>query len=239
MGGASGGGGEEPEHDDLNRDFPEDVGEAPRSALARHIWELCARLRPKLFLDLHEGWGFYRQLNHLKGAQGSKGGKGGKGGRGAAAAKGAAAAAGAGSGTGTGTKTGAQEPSASALVGNPKFSKGSSVIATENALDMAQVMVDLVNANVKEKAHRFEVLSPPIAGGLAKRLYLAFGTQAFVLETTQQNQTPEKRVAQHLRMVGGLFSRIGFLPAKFRPAKVKPLKHVHSSSSSASPKTQT
>ncbi|GBG26262.1 Hypothetical Protein FCC1311_024832 [Hondaea fermentalgiana] len=170
--------GPQPHHDDLNRDFPADVSVLPDKVLPAHIWDLVTKLKPKLFLDLHEGWGYYAQLKSHE----------------------------------------AKEPNV--LVGNPRFSKGSSVIATENSLDLAQIMVDAVNVNVKERLHRFEVLSPPISGGLARRIHNAFGAQSFVLETTQQNQALEKRVSQHLHMVAAALQRIGFLDLTFKPAKV-------------------
>jgi len=166
------------DHDDLNRDFPANFNR-PERVLAAEIWKLCELLHPRLFLDLHEGWGYYARLKSQDG----------------------------------------KEPSS--LVGNPKFSKGSSIIATENALEYAQMMVDIVNQHVKERLHKFEVLSPPISGGLARRVHNAFGAQSFVLETTIQHQALEKRIMQHLQMVSGLLIRIGFLDAGFRPAKVK------------------
>mmetsp|Transcript_21488 Transcript_21488/g.42213 ORF Transcript_21488/g.42213 Transcript_21488/m.42213 type:complete len:646 (-) Transcript_21488:222-2159(-) len=182
-------------HDDLNRAFPEKVEEMPDKVLPMHIWNLVARFQPKIFLDLHEGWGYYAQLKSHE----------------------------------------AKEPNV--LVGNPKFSKGSSVIVTDNALDLAQHMVDIVNANIRERSHRFEVLSPPISGGLARRVHNAFGAQSFVLETTQQNQALEKRITQHLQMVAGVLSRLGFLDKTFKPARVRARKPTTSSASSSASST--
>ena len=47
-----------PQHD-LNRDFPGEDGERPKSPLARAIWNFVRQQRPDWIVDLHEGYQFH------------------------------------------------------------------------------------------------------------------------------------------------------------------------------------
>ena len=185
---------QQPQRDDLNRDFPDDPRQAPTTILARELWILVEQIRPMLFLDLHEGWGFHGELTQRsKDAEPDK------------------------------------------LVHNPNFSKGSSVISTMNGVALANIMAEAVNKHIKEKPRKFQVLTPPIAGGLARRVHNAFGTRSFVLETTQLNQSLEKRVLQHLQMVAAVLKKLGLFASDFRPSiskdKLKALQHTAAESS--------
>uniref|UniRef100_A0A7S3LKC3 Succinylglutamate desuccinylase/Aspartoacylase catalytic domain-containing protein n=1 Tax=Aplanochytrium stocchinoi TaxID=215587 RepID=A0A7S3LKC3_9STRA len=137
--------------DDLNRDFP--PNEMPKSDFANDIWDLVSLIRPNVFLDLHEGWGFYVQL---------------------------------------------KDNPHNRLVGNTRFSKGSSVIAAPNALKVAEAMVDEVNKGVKDEKHKFLLSTPPVEEGLAMHLYQSFGTISMVQETTVKGQPLELRASQHV-----------------------------------------
>ena len=49
-------------HKDLNRNFPDDLEQAPHGETATALWNLIKLLKPDVFVDLHEGWGVYNQL---------------------------------------------------------------------------------------------------------------------------------------------------------------------------------
>lgn len=97
------------------------------------------------------------------------------------------------------------------MVGSQKFSKGSSVIASENTKHVGQLMVNRVNRDIEDQDSHFPVLSPPIDGGLAKRLYNTYGTSSYVLETTSQNQPLALRVQQQLMLCATALHFHGFL----------------------------
>lgn len=165
---------------DLNRVFSDDPSKPPVTGLAKEIWRLIKAVRPVLFLDLHEGWGFHGNNN-------------------------------------INNKITKKKPlSNKDLISNPSFSKGSSIIASANAIIPAKIMTNAVNKHIKEKNRKFNVLTPPINGGLVRRVYKAFGGFAFVLETTQLNQVLEKRVSQHLLMVGTILKTLGFFSKSFK-----------------------
>lgn len=130
---------------DFNRNFPLDRD--PVGDLAQMIWSLLAELEPDLFLDLHEGWGYFAHTKAL-----------------------------------------------------PKSSKGSSVICTSNAKSLARFVLGRMNTVGSAKV-RFELLTPPIAGGLAVKLSHEFDTKAMLFETTKAHQSLELRVTQHVEMV--------------------------------------
>jgi len=154
---------------DLNRLYPAAPEKQPDFIIASSMWELCEFMKPRLFLDLHEGWGFYGKLISQFG-----------------------------------------ESHPDNLVSNKKFSKGSSVIASANALDLGRVMAQQVNQYIEEPTEKFPVLTPPIDGGLAQRLFNTFGTRSIVTETTKLDQKLEKRVTQHLNMTYALLKYAGF-----------------------------
>uniref|UniRef100_A0A7S2SJA0 Uncharacterized protein n=1 Tax=Mucochytrium quahogii TaxID=96639 RepID=A0A7S2SJA0_9STRA len=161
---------------DLNRVFPLDPDSQPSMELAQFLWNFTALVKPKFFIDMHEGWGFYGE-NQAHVTSGANNGH---------------------------------------LVGNPNFSKGSTIITSPNAKAMGEIMKTAVNANITEKKHKFEVLSPPIEGGLARRVNNAFGAMSIVFETTQKMQSLEKRVTQQLTMAGALLREVGFLHKDFK-----------------------
>ena len=159
--------------DDLNRNFP--IQGEPITSLGQSIWELMTTLQPSLFMDLHEGWGFYAQL---------------------------------------------KDNAHDRLVGSNNFSKGSSVIASPNALGLANRLVNEINKNIGAKSRKFLVSSPPIEGGLALKLYKEYGSAALVLETTIKGQPLELRASQHLLLVSKALKQFDMLPKNFKPDKL-------------------
>ncbi|CAK8985525.1 Protein polyglycylase TTLL10 (Tubulin--tyrosine ligase-like protein 10) [Durusdinium trenchii] len=152
---------------DLNRNFPETglVGK-----LAHDIWRVVREIRPHIFIDLHEGWGFYNRLRQNKGGP---------------------------------------------LVGNPNFSKGSSVISTEVAQPIAKFMINRVNRDlVPDPSKHFLSIVPPINTGLASMVDRSFASLVMVVETTSK-QGLFLRGQQQLTLVGACFVLLGLLPVDF------------------------
>ena len=87
------------------------------------------------------------------------------------------------------------------LVGSKSFSKGSSVICTDDAKLVARSILTHVNDDSIPPEKRFEMISPPVAGGLARKLNQEFKTRAILTETTKFDQSLQLRVSQHLKMV--------------------------------------
>ncbi len=101
------------------------------------------------------------------------------------------------------------------LVGNPKFSKGSSVIASQSALPIAQYLCNKVNdQTVTDKTKDFLAIVPPIETGLASMVNRELGTQVIVVETTSK-QPLFLRGKQQLILVGSTLKLFGMLPAEF------------------------
>ena len=101
------------------------------------------------------------------------------------------------------------------LVNSKKFSKGSSVICTEDANLLARAMLSKVNDDKLPAEKRFEMISPPIAGGLAMKMNREFHTRSLVLETTKLEQSLQLRVSQHLRMVTAGLIAANVLPPDY------------------------
>jgi hypothetical protein len=88
------------------------------------------------------------------------------------------------------------------LVNSKSFSKGSSVICTEDAKLLARAIINKINEDDKVPVEkRFEIISPPVVGGLAMKMNREFQTRAILTETTKTDQSLQLRVSQHLRMV--------------------------------------
>jgi len=87
------------------------------------------------------------------------------------------------------------------LVNSKSFSKGSSIICTEDAHLLARTIANRINDESLPQDKRFEIISPPIAGGLAMKMNREFQTRAILTETTKTDQNLALRVSQHLRMV--------------------------------------
>ena len=103
------------------------------------------------------------------------------------------------------------------LVGSKTFSKGSSVIASLEAVPIAEVMVQAVNRDLPSQ-RKFEVIERPVAGGLAAKLAQTFRTRALVTETTK-DQDVAIRVRQHLTMVGAALAAANVMPQDFLGSK--------------------
>jgi len=99
-------------------------------------------------------------------------------------------------------------------VGTKGASKGSSIVASVEALPLAHTMVAPLNAAITDPEHRFLIISPPIEGGLAAKVAGAFGTRSLVLETTLLLPL-EDRVRQHLVLVSTGLRALGVLQANF------------------------
>jgi len=157
---------------DLNRNFPKSglVG-----ALAHSIWAAVSRIKPHVFIDLHEGWGFYNRLKENKGGP---------------------------------------------LVGNPRFSKGSTVISTEIASPVAKFVINRVNdLTVDDATKRFLNIVPPIDTGLASMIDRSMKSLVMVVETTSKSQALLLRGKQQLIVVGTTFMLLGLVPVEFEPTQ--------------------
>jgi hypothetical protein len=86
-------------------------------------------------------------------------------------------------------------------VNSKTFSKGSSVVCTEDAKLLARAIINKINDEKVPAEKRFEIISPPVIGGLAMKLNQEFKTRAILTETTKTDQSLQLRVSQHLRMV--------------------------------------
>lgn len=102
------------------------------------------------------------------------------------------------------------------LVGNPSFSKGSSIISTELAQPLAKYMINKVNdLTVPDATKHFLSITPPIDSGLASMIHRSFKSLNMVLETTSKGQTLHLRAQQQLVMVGACMSLLGLTPKNF------------------------
>eukprot|EP00924_Labyrinthula_sp_SR-Ha-C_P009159 augustus_masked-scaffold_2-processed-gene-14.49-mRNA-1 protein AED:0.37 eAED:0.39 QI:0/-1/0/1/-1/1/1/0/890 len=98
-----------------------------------------------------------------------------------------------------------ETPTEGHLVGNKKFSKGSSIIASSgDALSAASDAVNRINEDIVANPNgiRFEVIEGPIEGGLVRKLVEEFGIKGFVQETTSRtlDQPIYQRAKQHVIM---------------------------------------
>ncbi|GBG32868.1 Protein polyglycylase TTLL10 [Hondaea fermentalgiana] len=104
------------------------------------------------------------------------------------------------------------------LVGNPSFSKGSSIISTQRAQPLAKYMINKVNElTVQDPTRHFLSIVPPIESGLASMIDRTFSSLVMVSETTSKGQPLYLRAQQQLIMVGSCLTLLGLVPKSFDP----------------------
>ena len=74
-------------------------------------------------------------------------------------------------------------------------------------------MLDAVNESIEDETRKFELISPPVSGGLAARVAKAYGTLGLVTETTSRSgqQTIQLRRRQQLVMVAAALRELGLV----------------------------
>lgn len=98
-------------------------------------------------------------------------------------------------------------------------SVGSSIIPSREvpARQMAQEMLDAVNASLDDESRRFALSRLPIEGSLARGASERLGIPAMTIETTSAGQPLATRVRQHRIMVLRLLSRLKMVTGDFEP----------------------
>jgi predicted deacylase len=95
-------------------------------------------------------------------------------------------------------------------------SVGSTVIDAGGAACDAVVprMLEAVNATVESEERRFQRLSPPAKGSLARAAAARLGAHAMILETTTRGQPLAVRARQHRIMLRVLLAHLGMVGAE-------------------------
>jgi len=102
------------------------------------------------------------------------------------------------------------------LVGNPSFSKGSSIISSSLAQPLAKHMINRVNKlTVTDPNKQFLSIVPPIETGLASAIARTFNSLVFVVETSSGQQSHLLRGQQQLIIVGACLELLGIVPKNF------------------------
>lgn len=94
-------------------------------------------------------------------------------------------------------------------------SVGSSVIAAHTPeLDrVASLLLETINRTIEEPKKKFDRLSAPVNGSLARAGFEHLHIPAMIVETTMKEQALSKRIRQHRMMVHGLLEHLKMIDA--------------------------
>ena len=98
-----------------------------------------------------------------------------------------------------------------------KFSKGSSIICTEESAALAEKMIEEINETIELKGRKFERISPPISGGLAMRLASTFGSLARNRDDSRSGSQSLLSLQAAAPPVGTALREVGMMESTFSP----------------------